>query len=325
MEKSYIHLLASARNNAFVPDSNFALAALAVSSEKHLSIGVNWESLDRSIGTCGEMAAIMNMVSCNGPFLLNELYMTGGNKGCEDMNALYSSCAACRQFMLEVDEGSAATLTNISLNGALKKKNPVASMMPDAFVFRNYIKSPIASYASSKQIVDAPEYLRGLDVVKSADPLLMQKDLLNAAYRSFAPDGSYLQGAIIKTTKGKWYCGSLFQTANFKDTKNAVIAALAMMISFDGVQDVDELHFLHIEKRDFFKGEHGYFPLEMLEVLRRLNCKKIYLYSENGIIGIFDVNCENMPFYTTKKLSLSVSLNSQNGFSIPKEFRGFVF
>ena len=325
MKKSYIHILATARNNAFVPDSNFALAALAISSEKHFSIGVNWESLDRSIGTCGEMAAIMNMVSCNGPFFLNELYMTGGNKGREDMNALYSPCAACRQFMLEVDEGDTATLTNTSLNDKVEKKNLIASMMPEAFVFRNYIKSPIASYASSKQIPDAPEYLRGLSIVKSMEPLLLHKELLNTAYRSFAPDESYLQGAIIKTASGRAYCGSLFQTANFKDTKNAVIAALAMMISFDGVQDVDELHFLHIEKRDFFKGDDGYFPFEMLEVLRRLNCKKVYLYSENGISGVFDVNCENMPFYTMKKLSLSVSLNSQNGFSIPKEFRGFVF
>ncbi len=322
MNSILLDILRAIRSNAYVPDSHFPLSALAISDKDFIVAGVNWESTDRSIGACGETAAILNMVSCNGPSSLKRVVMMGGNEGEDDKDKTYSSCSACRQFMLELDESGESDVTTYSINGNVSETQAVQSMMPSPFVFSNYISSPIKSSYSSNKIVPAPLKLRGFDLLENEDEGWFHQEVINAAYRSFSPDESYFQGAIIVAENGAAYCGSLFQAANFKSSKDAITSALSMMISFDGIQNVKEVHFLHIENRPFAKAEKQKFPLNMMNVLQSIGVQKIFIHNETGIEREIRLP-ECLSSFCNEPTGV-VALPMKVPFEVPLEYRGSV-
>jgi len=320
MNSILTNVLRATRDNAYVPDSHFSLSALVISNENFITAGVNWESSDRSVGACGETAAILNMVSCNGPSVLKQILMMGGNKGEDDKDKSYSSCSACRQFMLEMDENGNADVETTSINGKVSEAQSIQSMMPNPFVFSNYIQDPIKGCLGSDKIVPAPRTLRGVDIVEDEDEVWFHQELLNAANRSFSPDESYFQGAILVAENGAAYCGSLFQTANFKSSRDAITAALSMLISFDGVQRIKDVHFLHVENRPFAKNHNIQLPLNMLTVLRNFGAQNIFVHSDKGIDRVLNIANSLKPFeQNDSRVDVSPL---KTPFEVPLEYRG---
>lgn len=311
-----LDILQKSRINAHVLDSHFSLGAVAESADGLLFSGVNWEGHDRTIGSCGETSAITNMISCEGPTILDSVSIIGGDQGQQDSSKLYTACSTCRQLMSELDQDCHANFNSFSSNGLNSTSTYIKDMMPNAFIFRNYLSSPLNK---EKANTSAPENLRGIKAIDKNDLSWIENELFKAANRSFSPDKSYLQGAIIITQDGYGYCGSLFQAANFKSSKNAVSSAISMMISFDGIKKIDSLYFLHIENRGHYKNQPNIFPLEMLSILNELDCNNIHLFSENGCSKTLDIKSDFgfLSFCIPKKMALSRPV-----FRVPNLYRG---
>ena len=320
MNKDFLNILQQVRNNSYVPDSGFSLAALAISDDNSVTTGVNWESHDRSIGTCGEMAAILNMISCNGPMPLKQIIFMGGNSGEENLDKTYCSCSACRQFMMEIDENNNAIVDTISVNGNVSESSLVIDSMPSPFLFRNYISISMKGDRCLSRVKPAPNVLRGIGRIGKEKEAWILEELLNAAHRSFVPDESYFQGAILITENNSAYCGSLFQTANFKSSKDAVTAALSMMISFDGVQPVKDLYFMHLENRSFAKDLNFIFPLNLLPFLWLLGTKQIYICSPKTVDRV--INVESILNSVYGDLQQKPLLFPNASYNVPEKFRG---
>ena len=84
----------AARENAYVPYSNFKLGAAVLGEDGKIYTGCNIENASYGLSVCGERTAIFKMVS-EGCKRFTALALVGGGDGDS------APCLACRQVMTE--------------------------------------------------------------------------------------------------------------------------------------------------------------------------------------------------------------------------------
>lgn len=124
MKNRLIQKAKSARENAYVPYSNFKVGAALVTKSGNFYLGSNIENASYSLTCCAERTAIFNAVS-KGDRELIEMAVIA------DSESPVSPCGACRQVMTEFFPPD-ATIYLTNLNGDVKVTT-VKELLPYAF------------------------------------------------------------------------------------------------------------------------------------------------------------------------------------------------
>lgn len=95
-----IDLAFEARNNAYVPYSNFAVGASLLTKSGNLYKGCNIESCSYTPTTCAERVAVLKAVS-EGEKEFQAIAVVGGPNGSNDLESIASPCGVCRQLIYE--------------------------------------------------------------------------------------------------------------------------------------------------------------------------------------------------------------------------------
>ncbi|WP_432358548.1 cytidine deaminase [Sporosarcina sp. UB5] len=113
-----------ARQNAYVPYSNFQVGAALLTEDGHVYHGCNIENSAYSMTNCAERTAFFKAIS-DGITKFKALAVTGDTEG------PISPCGACRQVIAEFCQSDMPVyLTN--LNGKVKETT-VGELLPGAF------------------------------------------------------------------------------------------------------------------------------------------------------------------------------------------------
>lgn len=124
MRNKLIQKAKNARENAYVPYSNFKVGAALVTKSGNFYLGSNIENASYSLTCCAERTAIFNAVS-KGDRELIEMAVIA------DSESPVSPCGACRQVMTEFFSPD-ATIYLTNLNGDVKVTT-VKELLPYAF------------------------------------------------------------------------------------------------------------------------------------------------------------------------------------------------
>jgi cytidine deaminase len=123
-KESLLKQALNARENAYVPYSNFPVGAALQAENGEVFTGCNIENAAYSMCNCGERTAIFKAVS-EGVREFRAIAV------CADTDGPVSPCGACRQVMAELlQQNTIVYLTN--LKGDVEETT-VASLLPGAF------------------------------------------------------------------------------------------------------------------------------------------------------------------------------------------------
>jgi cytidine deaminase len=114
----------TARNNAYVPYSGFAVGAAIRTPTGAIFSGANVENAAYPIGTCAEAGAIAAMVA-GGERCIAEILVVG------DSEALVTPCGACRQRIFEFANAD-VKIHVAGLNG-IRGSYTIDQLLPHAF------------------------------------------------------------------------------------------------------------------------------------------------------------------------------------------------
>ena len=99
--RELIELATKARENAYVPYSNYMVGAALLSKSGKIYTGCNIESCSYTPTTCAERVALVKAVS-EGEREFSAIAVIGGPKGEVDPNAPEAApCGVCRQYLYE--------------------------------------------------------------------------------------------------------------------------------------------------------------------------------------------------------------------------------
>jgi len=192
-------LLPLAAACAVTPLSNFNVGALALGKNGHLWFGANMEFSGATMQQTvhAEQSAITHA-------------WLRGETALEAITVNYTPCGHCRQFMNELNSGTALT---IHLPG--RKPSTLADYLPDAFGPRDL--------AIQTLLLDPVDH--GLTI--KGDPL--SQAALQAANRSYAPYSQALSGVALQTHDGAIFAGSYAENAAFNPSLPPLQAALILL------------------------------------------------------------------------------------------------
>src|SRR5690625_3970221 len=124
MKEKLIEKSLTARENAYVPYSNFPVGAALLGEDGEIYLGCNIENSSYGLSNCAERTAIFKAVS-NGVKNFKAIAITG------DTDGPISPCGACRQVIAEFCKSDMPVyLTNIK--GDLQETT-VGKLLPGAF------------------------------------------------------------------------------------------------------------------------------------------------------------------------------------------------
>ncbi|TYO97269.1 cytidine deaminase [Desulfallas thermosapovorans] len=118
-----VALALEARQNAYVPYSNFAVGAALLTTGGRVYTGCNVENSSYGLTVCAERVALFTAVA-NGERKFAALAVAAGTE------EYCSPCGACRQVLAEFDTGTRVYLAN--RHGAYRETT-VAELLPSAF------------------------------------------------------------------------------------------------------------------------------------------------------------------------------------------------
>ncbi len=97
--KELLELAIKARENAYVPYSNFAVGAALLTKKGKVYLGCNIENAGYSSTNCAERTAFFKAVS-EGEYEFEKIAVVGAPKG-TDAKETCAPCGVCRQVMME--------------------------------------------------------------------------------------------------------------------------------------------------------------------------------------------------------------------------------
>ncbi|WP_380179268.1 cytidine deaminase [Kalamiella sp. sgz302252] len=192
-------LLPLAAACAVAPLSDFNVGALALGKSGHLYFGANMEFVGATMQQTvhAEQSAVTHA-------------WLRGEKSLEAITVNYTPCGHCRQFMNELNSGTAL---RINLPG--REPATLGDYLPDAFGPRDL--------AIEKLLLDEVDHglvIQGEALVKAA---------LEAANRSHAPYSGALSGVALQMSDGAIFAGSYAENAAFNPTLPPLQAALILL------------------------------------------------------------------------------------------------
>lgn len=123
-KEDIIQLAKEARENAYVPYSNFKVGAAVVTKEGKIYKGANIENASYGLTNCAERTAIFKAVS-EGDRNLDSIAIIA------DTDGPVSPCGACRQVMVEFFDPKAKVFL-ANLKGEVEETT-VEELLPGAF------------------------------------------------------------------------------------------------------------------------------------------------------------------------------------------------
>jgi len=124
-----IDLAFEARNNAYVPYSNYAVGAALLTKSGIIYKGCNVESCSYTPTTCAERVALLKAVS-EGEREFVAIAVVGGPKDATHLEDIASPCGVCRQLIYEFGPDTL-------IIGATSKENyyvlPISELLPKGF------------------------------------------------------------------------------------------------------------------------------------------------------------------------------------------------
>lgn len=192
-------LLPLAAACAVAPLSNFNVGALARGTSGHLYFGANMEFVGATMQQTvhAEQSAVTHA-------------WLRGEKALEAITVNYTPCGHCRQFMNELNSGTAL---GINLPG--REPATLADYLPDAFGPRDL--------AIETLLMDEVDH--GLAI--KGDPLAQAA--LAAANRSHAPYTQAWSGVALQAANGTIYAGRYAENAAFNPSLPPLQAALNLL------------------------------------------------------------------------------------------------
>ena len=124
-----IDLAFKARENAYIPYSNFAVGAALLTQTGTIYQGCNVESCSYTPTTCAERVAVLKAVS-EGEKEFVAIAVVGGPKGVTELESIASPCGVCRQLIYEFG-------SDTLIIGAKSKEDyyvlPISELLPKGF------------------------------------------------------------------------------------------------------------------------------------------------------------------------------------------------
>ncbi|MDN8542505.1 cytidine deaminase [Erwinia sp. BC051422] len=192
-------LLPLAAACAVAPLSRFNVGALALGRSGHLYFGANMEFSGATMQQTvhAEQSAVSHA-------------WLRGEKGLEAITVNYTPCGHCRQFMNELNSGTAL---RIHLPG--REPATLGDYLPDAFGPRDL--------AIETLLLDEVDH--GLTITGDA----LVRAALEAANRSHAPYSQALSGVALQMADGAIFAGSYAENAAFNPSLPPLQAALILL------------------------------------------------------------------------------------------------
>ena len=124
-----IDLAFEARENAYIPYSNFAVGAALLTASGTIYLGCNVESCSYTPTTCAERVAVLKAVS-EGEKEFVAIAVVGGPKDISELLDIASPCGVCRQLIYEFGPDTL-------IIGAKSKEDyyllPISELLPKGF------------------------------------------------------------------------------------------------------------------------------------------------------------------------------------------------
>lgn len=127
-EIELIELAIKAKQNAYVPYSNFKVGAALLGKSGKVYTGCNVECSSYGISICAERTALVKAIS-EGEREFEAIAVVGGNK---DELTYTSPCGACRQFL--ADFGKLKVILGYEENNQIEYKVfEIEELLPESF------------------------------------------------------------------------------------------------------------------------------------------------------------------------------------------------